>query len=240
MPHSLADALLAAVPHLPTDLRDAAAALWQPELLERLADRLTAMRRDGVVDRPPPPFAEETTPPLGPLFEPWRPLLDELAMTPACHAALAYRLEATGVDGLLVLLGMRRTPGSRTGPAAIPPTTPDLLRAAEVPFRDGEELTAAGRAWTKHVPRSGDGYWGVIRGAAADYNRAALGLVRRILKEATWWNVHEHFQLGSVFEARVPTGHGARWQMAGPTFVGFLEMFQPGGIEARERKELGR
>jgi len=234
MQPSLTDGLLAAVPHLSSDFRDAAASLWQAEHLERLADRLAAMRRDGIVDRSPPAFAEETTPPLGPLFEPWWPLINELEMTAACHAALAYRLEATGLDGLLVLLGMRRTPGSLSGQAAIPPTTRALLRAAEVPFRAGEELTAAGRAWTKHVPRSGDGYWGVVRGAAADHNRIALGLVRRILKEATWWNVHEHFQLGPVFEARVPTGHGARWQMGGPTFVGFLEMFQPGGIEARE------
>src|SRR5205823_767254 len=129
-----------AVAHLPPAFRAEAAALWRPEHVERLAGRLTALRRDGVIDRPPPTFAEETTPPLEPLFAPWRSVLAELDTADPLPAdvlpGLAFRLEATGLDGLLVLLGMRRTPGSLNGAAAIPPTTGDLLRAAELPFRE--------------------------------------------------------------------------------------------------------
>ncbi len=86
------------------------------------------------------------------------------------------------------------------------------------------------------MPRSGAAFWGVVRGGVADHNRTALGLVRRILREATWWNVYGHFQQGTVFEARIASGHGARWQTVGPIFVGFLEPFQTGGIEGRNAK----
>jgi hypothetical protein len=238
MPLHLGDALLAAVTPLSPAFRDEGAPLWQAEHLERLADRLTSLR-GGVVDRPPPVFAEETTPPLEPLFAPWRPILAEMdtASDPLpvdALTGLAFRLEATGLDGLLLLLGMRRTPGSLSGAAAVPPTTRALLLAAEQPFRDGESLSTAGRAWTKHVPRSGEAFWGTVQGGAADHSRTAVGLLRRILKDATWWNTYTHFQRGTVFEARIPTGHGARWQVAGPAFVGFLEPFQEGGIEGRE------
>lgn len=230
IPQHLAETLTAALVTLP----DAPA--WQPEHVARLAARLTALRR-GVVDRPAPTFAEETTPPLEPLFAPWRPLLDELdrsaVMSPELVAAVGARLAATTLDGLLILLGMRRTPGSVSGPDAIPPTTGELLRAAALPFHEGEALSTAGRAWTKHVPRSGEAFWGRVQGGASDHNRTALGLLQRILAEATWWNVYGHFQRGIVFEARIPSGHGARWQVAGPVFVGFLEPFQAGGIEAR-------
>src|SRR4051812_42818669 len=77
MPPHLGDLLSAAVAHLSPEFRAESAALWQPEHLERLADRLTALRR-GVVDRPPPTFAEETTPSLGPVFAPWLPVLADL------------------------------------------------------------------------------------------------------------------------------------------------------------------
>jgi hypothetical protein len=237
MPPPLGDILAAAVARLSLPFRAEAEALWQPEHLERLADRLTALCQ-AVVDRPPPSFVDETTPPLEPIFAPWRSVLTELATTsdpvPAEQlTGVAFRLEATTLDGLLVLMGMRRTPGSLSGAAAIPPTTRDLLRAAEQPFREGETLSIAGRAWTKHVPRSGEEFWGTVQGAAADHNRTALGLLRRILRDATWWNVYAHFQRGTVFEARIPTGHGARWEVGGP-FVGFLEPFQEGGIEGRD------
>jgi len=230
---NLGDALLAAVEHLTPTFRDETSALWQPEHLERLADRLTALQV-AVVDRPAPTFAEETTPPLEPIFASWRAVLAEVDDSTEVLRSLAFRLEATGLDGLLVLMGMRRTPGSLSGMGAIPPLTRDLLRVAELPFRPSDPLSVAGRAWTKHVPRSDSDFWGSVSGNAVEQNRVAIGLVRRLLRGATWWNVYGHIQRGTLFEVRIPSGHGARWETAGPTFVGFVEPFQEGGIEGRE------
>lgn len=233
MIETLVPLLEAAVPQLSTEFREHASKLWHSEHLERLAERLLTLQK-AVNDRPQPVFAEETTPPLEPIFAPWRPLLAELNQVPS--SAIAYRVEATGLDDLLLLLGMRRTPGSVSGPEAIPPTTPELLRAAEAPHLEGELLTVGARAWSKHVPRSQSAFWGKVSGGASEQNRLALSLIRRLLREATWWNVYGHFQKGTVFEVRIPTGHGARWQTIGPVFIGFVEPFVAGGIEARERE----
>ena len=43
---------------------------------------------------------------------------------------------------------------------------------------------------------------------------------------ATWRNVFGHHQHETVFEARQPSGHGARWGGGGATFIGFLEPFE--------------
>jgi hypothetical protein len=235
----LEEALLSAVAHLSPEFREQGDRLFHAEHLRRLADRLLRMHQSGIVDRAPPTFPEETTPPLAPLFERWQPLVGPAAQprAPEVEAwirALAYALESSGMDDLLLLMGMRRTPGSVSGVAAIPPLTTDLMIAAEAPFREGELLTTVARAWTKHVPRSQDAFWGVVRGSTSEHNRTALGLLRQILRDATWWNVYGHFQQGTVFEARIPSGHGARWQVSGPVFIGFVEPFQAGGIEARE------
>ena len=36
---------------------------------------------------------------------------------------------------------------------------------------------------------------------------------------ATWWNVFGHFAHEVVYEARVPSGHGARWGFGGDEFI---------------------
>jgi hypothetical protein len=83
----------------------------------------------------------------------------------------------------------------------------------------------AARAWEKHAPRSGEAFWGKVTGNDRDKNAAALALVRKILTGATWWNVFGHYVHDTVFEARVPGGHGARWGRDGAVFIGFLEPF---------------
>jgi hypothetical protein len=44
--------------------------------------------------------------------------------------------------------------------------------------------------------------------------------------------VFGHFQHEVVYEARVRSGHGARWAQGGAEFIGFLEPFL-GGEKAR-------
>jgi hypothetical protein len=57
---------------------------------------------------------------------------------------------------------------------------------------------------------------------------AARAVLERILDEQTWWNVFGHFQHEVVYEARVPSGHGARWVKGVAAFIGFLEPFLKG------------
>lgn len=185
-----------------------------------LAARITQIGADGPGALPPPRLAAEITPPLA---EAWSPLDGWWGRGAPDPVGLAAALEAAGIAKLLVLLGQRVTPASLTDVRAIPPTRATLITSAETTLDNG--LTTAGRAWTKHAGRSQDPWWGTPRGTVAEKNSAARALLVRILAAATWWNVFGHASHQLVYEARIATGHGARWSDQGQRFVGFLDPF---------------
>jgi hypothetical protein len=227
----LLDTLRLSAAVLPEEFRTAHARLLLDEHLARLADRLESFHRDGVpAERPLPHFAAECTPPATESFACFRAALaarDNVADPgdPAVVLAFADALVTAGTGHLLLLLGQRLTPASLTDARAIPPTRAELLASANRLHSPADALTMAGRALTKHVHRSPEAFWGEVRGAAAEKNAAAERVLNHVLDHATWWNVFGHFQHETVFEARVPTGHGARWGHGGGEFIGFLEPF---------------
>jgi hypothetical protein len=227
---SIHDALRAASAHLPDETRTELARLFgDEELLSRLSTRLLVFARQGVPEQHPPPhFSAETTPPLAEAFAPFRTAVafwHDSPDSPDAPVRFAEALEA-GVRDVLVLLGQRFTPGSLTDARALPPSRSKLLASASQPHAAGEQLSVAGRALAKHAARSTGAFWGEVTGSAADKSAAAETLLRRILDETTWWNVFGHYAHGDVFEARVATGHGARWGHGGEEFIGFLEPFE--------------
>jgi hypothetical protein len=155
------------------------------------------------------------------------PLADWLAGGPDLPATFARALAEAGLPNLLLILGQRRTPASLTDARAIPPSRARLLASASAGHAGGP-LTVAGRALSKHAQRSSDDFWPEPRGPVAAINAVALSLVERLLDGATWWNVFGHFQHETVFEARIPSGHGARWGRQGEELIGFLEPFDEG------------
>ena len=54
------------------------------------------------------------------------------------------------------------------------PTTKILLDSFTKSYPGNEKLTVGGKAWTKHVHRSSDGYWGVYGGGAEKVSKKAL------------------------------------------------------------------
>jgi hypothetical protein len=56
-------------------------------------------------------------------------------------------------------------------------------------------------------------------------NALAEQILNGILDQTTWWNVFGHFSHETVYEARVPLGHGARGRLGGSELIGFLEPF---------------
>jgi hypothetical protein len=230
--HSLPSALSACRAFLPAAFLDAHARLFHPAHLARLADRLAALHRAGVPDTyPPPHFAAECTPPAAAAFEPFRRAMDSWAADPARAdvAPFADALVAVGTGSLLALLGQRRTPGSLTDERAIPPTGDELLAAAARPVRPGDPLSVAARALDKHVTRPGHPVWGEVRGSAVARTERATVVVTALLNGATWWNVFHHGLHGPVYEARLPSGHGARWAVPAIIFIGFVEPFDEAG-----------
>lgn len=212
-------ALREALPHLSPD---GGTVTLVGKHLGPLAARITQIGSDGAGAPPPPRLAAEITPPLA---EAWAPFEAWWGRGAADPAGLAAALQSAGVPKLLVLLGQRVTPASLTDERAIPPTRATLLAAAEAVLDNG--LTVAGRAWTKHGGRTNDPWWGTPRGTTTDKNSAARVLVVRILAATTWWNVFGHASHQLVYEARIASGHGARWSDEGQRFVGFLDPFDP-------------
>jgi hypothetical protein len=234
MATGLRDILTACADLLPESFRAKHARLFEAEHLDRLASRLLAQHREGVPGgRLPPHFDAECTPPLADAFAPFAAALalwDAAGdrQTPAIVGAFAEAILRAGCGSLLLLLGQRRTPASLTDARALPPPRLVLLAAAARPCGPRDPLSAAARALAKHVHRSPAPFWGASRGSVADKNRAAATLLADLIDRATWWNVFGHYQHDIVYEARVPTGHGARWGQDGREFIGFLEPFEQG------------
>jgi hypothetical protein len=231
MPRPLDEIVRSAWLQLPADFQKANARLHEEEHLIRLASRLLRCHEQGVpAERLLPHFAAECTPPLADTLAFFRDALtlwqgatdDQTAIV---VQAFARALEIAGTAHLLLLLGQRLTSASLTDARAIPPTRAELLASANRPYSPADPLTVAGRALTKHFHRSPDAFWGEVRGSTGAKNANALRVLNLILDNPTWWNVFGHFAHEVVFEARLPTGHGARWGHGGHEFIGFLEPF---------------
>ena len=225
----LVDTLQACKILLPEDFFRVYAKLFEPEHVERLASRLLNFWEHGVpASFPEPHFSVECTPPLSEVFAPfetsliaWERASDKLASQ--LLQQFAASIVAAGCKNILILLGQRLTPASLTDVQGIPPTRAQLIAAVQQPYN--KEMTVAGRAWSKHAHRSPDKFWGEVRGSSADKNQAAFKLIVSIMDNTTWWNIFGHFQHETVYEARVPTGHGVRWGKGGNELIGFLEPF---------------
>ncbi|MEM7011374.1 MAG: hypothetical protein AAF585_07815 [Verrucomicrobiota bacterium] len=212
------DQLQSALAETPADFQEAVARLINHHL-DSLAARIDHFIANGAPNELQEPFVfEERTLPL--LQEAWRPFEE----WKAGQRSLADAIQASGVSGLLLILGQRLTPASLTDERGIPASRQQLLDSASKRFNEADELSVAGRALTKHEGRSDDPFWPKPTGSPTDKNETALQLLESILDNPTWWNVFEHFSHAVVYEARLPSGHGARWGHDGGEFIGFLEM----------------
>ncbi|CAM6126800.1 unnamed protein product [Calypogeia fissa] len=131
-------------------------------------------------------------------------------------------LNEINVEGVRALLGMRTTMGSIED--ALPPPTSALLSSflsLQHEVIPGSKLTVGARALAKHVHRSSDGWWGVFTGTEPAKNDLAFKIIRKMMEQAIWLNVH--IVPVPVFEVRVRDGYGARWLADGSQFRGFLE-----------------
>jgi hypothetical protein len=230
----LTAALRIAVSFFPEPFRAEYARLFASEHLETLAGRLVLFHTSGVpVNRLPPYFDEETTPPLGPVYAPFETVLRQFLVeaadsSPELHHGLAQAMLSVGCSGLLLLLGQRRTPASLDDARAIPPLRADLLAAGEQLHTPTDPLTVAARALAKHAARHPDPWWGKVTGTVPQKNAAARSILERLLEEPTWWNCFGHYMHEVVYEVRVHTGHGARWALDQMALIGFLEPFVKG------------
>ncbi|KAH8109924.1 hypothetical protein DFH11DRAFT_841128 [Phellopilus nigrolimitatus] len=150
-----------------------------------------------------------------------------------------------------IALGLALTTGSALGET--PPTEDQCLSAFTAQNAAG--LTSGARAWSKHARRSAKpdiegnvaskpepdlGWWGTPKGPVQTINMRALELFWRIMRRASWKNLHWLPHAVLVYEVRVEDGYGMRWSQNRPVsptcppcsqwiFRGFVEPMMEDG-----------
>ncbi|XP_042984725.1 uncharacterized protein LOC122313629 isoform X1 [Carya illinoinensis] len=146
------------------------------------------------------------------------------------YILLATLLSGLSYEGVQGLLGLTHTTG--TVPDALPPPRSTLLSSFMLPCKpnvEGCTLTHGARALEKHANRSSSKYWGTLKGNDSDKNKLAMDVIRHLIADCGWLNVHIVPPHGVVFEIRVADGYGARWSKDGSEFIGFLEPYVEDG-----------
>lgn len=172
-----------------------------------------------------------------------------------------------GARGVLTLLGVRKTVGSKD---KMIPSAETLIRGFNKPFSrrsqiqmitkvqnmDEEskkrtpvcQLSVGARALMKHAHRSSEviiismhqEFWGRPIGTELQRNEIAQKIIKKMLDECIWINVHwlphdEHVVeviLLLKHQCRIRKGYGARWKIDGK-FRGFLEPQMEAGHERK-------
>lgn len=171
-----------------------------------------------------------------------------MSIEPPARSQVGEWLALIGEAGILHMLGMRHTVGTHDG-HLLPPPRSELLHAANQPHSKSSTLTVAARARAKHAHRAGGtttSFFGVAKGTRQQQNDDALSIVKRLLDEAVWINIHTFAGTDGnpVLEVREEHGYGARWvgsiddecggRVLGQVeFRGFLE---PQMIDGHERR----
>ncbi|KXN82903.1 hypothetical protein AN958_02055 [Leucoagaricus sp. SymC.cos] len=143
--------------------------------------------------------------------------------------------------------GLALTTGSALGYK--PPTPSQCLASFQAPNKVG--LTAGARAWTKHAHRSQQyhpsaaskknkgepGWWGHAQGPRDILNEGAHTLFCKIVKEASWRNLHMLPHDVLAYEMRVPEGYGMRWSRDLKAMKEKKEGFEDGHVGDEEKED---
>lgn len=200
------------------------AELLSKEHWTRIAERVFSFAfEDEIYHNSLPVFNEEIIEDL-PLHYQHFKTLKSLKEESEAAQIIAQTIEEIPIESILVILGQRITPASLNDEKGIPPRDENLLKSCFEPYND--QICTAARAREKHISRNKEGaFWGEIKGSPEEKEQAAKAIVRKIIKEKTWWNVFTHYKHGLVYEIRVASGEGIRWKKSELELIGFLEPF---------------
>lgn len=200
------------------------AALLEKEHLDSLIEKLNKYLNEDYESFRLPYFCEEVTPPIHQIINVLKSKYEiTIGSTNDSQQAWAKVLQNAPFEYLLVILGQRLTPASVIDETAIPPLKKTLLKSCFETYN--QQIYVATRAWEKHVGRHKDNFWGVIKGNPIEKNQYVKNLIVELIDNKTWWNVFCHYKHELVYEIRIESGHGVRWNKAGTSIIGFLEPF---------------
>ncbi|WP_196889320.1 hypothetical protein [Aureivirga sp. CE67] len=185
-----------------------------------LIKELEYLLKNPVSENRLPYFNEETTPSL---LEVKKYFLQKVENEKPIAKNWAKWIENSPFSYLLILLGQRFTSASSKDATAIPPLKETLIQSCFELFNP--QICVATRAWEKHVGRTNDDFWGEIKGNPQQKNEFVQNKIKQMIENKTWWNIFFHYKHALVYEIRVESGHGIRWNKDGTSIIGFLEPF---------------
>ena len=185
--------------------------------------------------------------------------LPSLSSTKLTPSKLTKWLNAIGDDGIMEILGMRRTVGTKLN--SLPPSINELQNASRKPHKpnshttlkknaknsDKPLLSVGARALSKHFHRGKtDQFFGQLKGNTNMKNESADRIISDMIRNAVWINIHTFGGVSSyILEIRLINGYGARWSadwedklpynVTNVTFRGFLEPQMEDGFEKKWR-----
>lgn len=206
---------------LPETWKERYASFLEEEPVYAFAKAVQTYSQQGIPpDYGVPYFKDEVTPSPEIILTHFKPLLNASETTPA---QWAKAIETTPFEYLLVIIGQRWTAASVKDERSIPPLQQTLLESCFTPYND--QISHVTRAWEKHMGRSTDDFWGIAKGNPTQKEQDIKELITQMIDTKTWWNVFYHYKHELVYEIRVPSGHGIRWNKEGTQLIGFLEPF---------------
>lgn len=210
--------------HLSTPWKEKYTNLFATEHWSTLINQFNRYLKEEPTKLRLPYFSKEVIPPIDQIMDYFKS---------AYHSAIqeekypqktwAKVLQDAPFEYLLVILGQRLTPASITDKRAIPPLRQTLVDSCTETYNG--KIGVGTRAWEKHVGRSEDNFWGEIKGTPSEREQYVKNLVLELIDNKTWWNVFFHYKHELVYEIRIESGHGIRWNKGGTSIIGFLEPF---------------
>ena len=112
------------------------------------------------------------------------PLAEDETLISLVHNLLCVLKE----QGILHILGIRETAGSLN---ALPPPSSVLLDSFIAKHNEKSKLTVGARALSKHFHRcQTSSWWGDCKGTEAKKNEHALDVLKMIVEDCVWINIH--------------------------------------------------
>eukprot|EP01022_Parablepharisma_sp_SALTPOND_P008381 TRINITY_DN135825_c0_g1_i1.p3 TRINITY_DN135825_c0_g1~~TRINITY_DN135825_c0_g1_i1.p3 ORF type:complete len:297 (-),score=32.02 TRINITY_DN135825_c0_g1_i1:5049-5864(-) len=125
-------------------------------------------------------------------------LLSKSGVSSEAETAVDKLLAGIGIRGILTMMGVRKTVGSadmiiphkevleeKFNKPHIVLSEEELKKKKSIP-----KLSVGGKALSKHAHRSSEGFWGEAKGPELEKNAQAAEILDKILKGATWINIH--------------------------------------------------
>lgn len=135
------------------------------------------------------------------------------------------------IEQIFILIGIQKTIGSIY---LKPPLKNICEQSFNAKYKNSSNLTKGARELSKHMGRCSSKWWGeIISGTEIQKNNNANVILKYLLDNSIWFAIFKLTSSIIIFEIREKDGYGARWDISGNPFRGFVEPHMENGHEKK-------